>query len=318
MNFCIFIFTLNSSTVTHLWLEAFAIQSFYKACCLAIDSSSNDDTPYLLKAAGFRLHTIPRHEFDHGATRHLAVKLCPDSDVDIFMTQDSILADSLSLQRLVAAFADPQVGVAYGRQLPADNATPIAAHARTFNYPPINSLKSSVDIQPLGIKTAFVSNSFAAYRRSALEDVGGFPDRCIVSEDTFVAAKMILAGWKVAYCADAQVYHSHNYTWRQEFQRYFDIGVFHAREPWVRREFGGAEGEGVRFLKSELKYLLREAPHLIPSALVRTVIKYLGFRAGLAERYLPVKLKSRLSMQKAFWLQESLWGDNAARAGEAG
>ena len=222
------------------------------------------------------------------------------------------------MQRLVAAFADPQVGVAYGRQLPADNATPIAAHARTFNYPPINSLKSSVDIQPLGIKTAFVSNSFAAYRRSALEDVGGFPDRCIVSEDTFVAAKMILAGWKVAYCADAQVYHSHNYTWRQEFQRYFDIGVFHAREPWVRREFGGAEGEGVRFLKSELKYLLREAPHLIPSALVRTVIKYLGFRAGLAERYLPVKLKSRLSMQKAFWLQESLWGDNAARAGEAG
>ncbi|BCR05178.1 hypothetical protein DESUT3_22470 [Desulfuromonas versatilis] len=119
-----------------------------------------------------------------------------------------------------------------------------------------------------------------------------------------MAAKMILAGWKIAYCAEAQVYHSHNYNFRQEFQRYFDIGVFHAREPWVRERFGGAEGEGLRFLKSEMKYLAAKAPWLIPSALIRTPIRYLGFRAGLAEKLLPVAVKRRLSMQKAFWGKE--------------
>ncbi|BCH79609.1 hypothetical protein SEL3844_17250 [Salmonella enterica subsp. enterica serovar 4,[5],12:i:-] len=57
-----------------------------------------------------------------------------------------------------------------------------------------------------------------------------------------MAAKMIQAGYKVAYCAEAVVRHSHNYTPREEFQRYFDTGVFHACSPWIQRDFGGAGG----------------------------------------------------------------------------
>ena len=170
-----------------------------------------------------------------------------------------------------------------------------------FNYPAESRIKTFADIPCLGIKSAFISNSFAAYRRSALEAVGGFPTNCIVSEDTFVAAKMILSGWQIVYCAEAQVYHSHNYNYYQEFQRYFDIGVFHAREPWVRKRLGGAEGEGRRFFFSEVKFLLRKAPYLVLSACLRSAIKYLGFRTGLLEKYLPFGLKRRLSMQKSFW-----------------
>jgi rhamnosyltransferase len=197
------------------------------------------------------------------------------------------------------------VGAAFGRQLPRPEAGPIEAHARRFNYPPESRIKTADDIPRLGLKTAFISNSFAAYRRSALEAVGGFPSRCIVSEDTYVAARMLIAGWKIAYCAEAQVYHSHGYTYRQDFQRYFDIGVFHAREPWVRNSFGGAEGEGWRYLHSELSYLAGTRPWQIPSALVRTIIKYSGFRAGLFEKSFPLWLKRRMSMQKAFWDRET-------------
>lgn len=42
----------------------------------------------------------------------------------------------------------------------------------------------------------------------------------------FMAARMIQAGYKIAYCAEASVRHSHNYTPKQEFQRYFDTGYF--------------------------------------------------------------------------------------------
>jgi len=268
---------------------------------LIIDSQSEDGTANLFATKGFKVYGITRQAFNHGATRQLAVDLCPKADILIFMTQDALLASSESLAKLVVPFKNPKVGAAFGRQLPNEDANPIAAHARLFNYSPESRIKGFDDIPALGIKTAFISNSFAAYRRSALEAIGGFPCRCIVSEDTYVAAKMILAGWKVAYCADATVYHSHNYSWRQEFQRYFDIGVFHSREPWVRTQFGGAEGEGRRFWKSEMKYLLRHAPHLIPSAFLRTVIKYLGFRIGLVENWLPFILKRRFSMQTAFW-----------------
>lgn len=60
----------------------------------------------------------------------------------------------------------------------------------------------------------------------------------------FYTAKAVLSGYKVAYAAKAEVQHSHNYTPLEEFRRYFDIGVFHKDEPWIRQSIGGAGGEG--------------------------------------------------------------------------
>lgn len=301
MNCALCLLTLNAATTLNPFAEALIAQSLYGFDCLVIDSASDDNTVTLLETAGFRVHSIPRTAFNHGATRQLAVELSPDAEIIIFMTQDAILADCFSLQHLVETFADPSVGAAYGRQLPATDATPIAAHARLFNYPAVSYVRSAADIPVYGIKTAFLSNSFAAYRRSALMAVGGFPSLAILSEDTMVATKMLLSGWKIAYCAEAPCYHSHNYTPFKEFQRYFDIGVFHAREAWYLQVLGGAEGEGKRFVWSELRYLRQHAPALIPAALLRTALKLLGYRLGRLERYLPRRIKRVLSMNRGFW-----------------
>jgi rhamnosyltransferase len=59
----------------------------------------------------------------------------------------------------------------------------------------------------LGIKSIFISNSFAAYRRSALLAVGGFRKDVIFGEDTVTAARLLLSGYQVAYSAQACVYH---------------------------------------------------------------------------------------------------------------
>lgn len=138
------------------------------------------------------------------------------------------------------------------------------------------------DRKRFGIKTAFISNSFAAYQRSALSDVGGFPADTIMNEDTYVAGKMLLSDWKIAYRADAQVYHSHDYRFLDEFKRYFDIGVFHARTRWLQVRFGNVSGEGRRYVISELRYLRSNAPSLIPSALLRSILKWLGFKLGIS------------------------------------
>ena len=268
---------------------------------LIVDSSSTDGTPELARAAGFRVHTISREEFNHGGTRQLAVELLTDTEILVFLTQDAILADSNAMIVLLESFDDPNVAAAFGRQLPRPSATPIEAHARLFNYPPLSSKRALADREQMGIKSMFISNSFAAYRREALLAVGGFPKAVIFGEDTITAAKFLLAGWKIAYVAEAQVYHSHSYTWTQDFKRYFDIGVLHARESWLLQEFGSAGGEGGRFVRSELRYLWPRYWWFIPSALIRTALKLVGYRLGRIEHRLSLGLKRRLSMHPGFW-----------------
>jgi rhamnosyltransferase len=293
--------TLNAGKTWQKWLEAFSQQTLRPARLLVIDSGSTDETVKLASKYGFQVHSIAKEQFDHGATRQLGADLLPDAELLIYMTQDAVLAFPEALEHLLTAFADPEVGVAYGRQLPNKEASPVGAHARLFNYPERSEVRSQQDIASKGFKAAFNSNSFACYRRSALEQVGGFPRSIILGEDFYVAAKMLLSGWKVAYVAEAQVYHSHDYTLRQEFQRYFDIGVFHSRQRLLLEAFGGVEGEGLRFLRSELTYLLQRAPQKIPSALLRTVLKYAAYRLGRLEVFLPNRLKQHLAMNKRYF-----------------
>lgn len=228
--------------------------------------------------------------------------MAEDADIILFLTQDAILADSEVLSKLVACFSNSEIGAAYGRQLPHVNATPLEAHARLFNYTAESRVKSLKDASELGIKTAFISNSFTAYRRSALMSIGGFPSNTILSEDTYVAAKMLLNGWKIAYCAEAEVYHSHNYSFFQEFKRYFDIVVFQSREAWIRERFGQAEGEGLRYIISEIKYLWKHNhTSLFPSFCIRTILKYIGYKLGLWEAKIPIAVKRYISMHKGYW-----------------
>lgn len=292
--------TLNAGVSWPAWLAAWSAQ-FDCPRSLVIDSGSTDATPALAAEAGLQVCTIPRVSFNHGGTRELAAEMLGDAEFIVYLTQDAILASPHSISNLLAAFDDPAVGAVCGRQLPHQDAGPIGAHARLFNYPEASAVRSAADIPALGIRTAYLSNSFAAYRRSALLSVGGFPDDVIFGEDMCVAARMILSGWKVAYRADAAVHHSHDYGMLQEFRRYFDAGVMHAREPWLLEQLGKPEGEGLRFVRSETAWLSRHAPHLIPSAWLRTLLKLAGYRLGRVESRLPPRLKRRLGMLRGYW-----------------
>jgi rhamnosyltransferase len=269
---------------------------------LVVDSASDDGTRFDNFPAGWQLLRISAADFNHGGTRNLALQHLPaGTDVVVFMTQDALLADAGAVQALVAAFADPDVACAYGRQLPHANATPVAAHARCFNYPATSRVVSLADKARLGIKTCFLSNSFAAYRLADLQAVGGFPSNVILGEDMSVAARLLMAGKRVAYVAEACVHHSHNYSVMEEFRRYFDTGVFHARSPWLLQTFGGAGGEGLRFVRSELSYLCRHAPWAIPGAMLRTLAKWLGYKLGRQEARWLLAFKRWCSMHRGYW-----------------
>ncbi len=272
---------------------------------LIVDSSSTDGTQALARRAGYQLLEISRDSFRHGATRQIAAGFFPRQSTLIFLTQDALPSGARAFSTLLEAFEDPDVGAAYGRQLPREKAGPIERHARLFNYPDRSEVRAFASKDEIGFRAAFFSNSFAAYRRSAFDEVGGFPTNTIVSEEVTVAARMLLAGWKVAYQADSRVTHSHDLSLRQEFARYFDIGVYHGRSRWLLEQFGTAGGEGRAFVLSELRYLWDTQPTLLPVALSRNLSKWMSYHLGLQEQWLPLSIKRGISGQRTFWLDQA-------------
>ncbi len=279
---------------------------------VVVDSSSRDGSDRVALENGFELERIDPRTFNHGGTRQMAVdRWGAASDFVLCLTQDAVVEGPDTLTSLLSAFADAAVGAAYGRQLPHIGASPFEAHMVIFNYGCDSETRSLADAARLGIKAAYISNSFGAYRTSALRACGGFPRHLILGEDTFVAVKLLLSGWKVRYCADARVRHSHAYSICQEAQRYFDFGVMHAQLPELARSFGGAEAEGARFVASELRFIARHAPRLLPQVPVRNAAKYASYRLGRLFDRLPRRLCRRLSMTKGFW-ESAAAGNTAA------
>ncbi|MCC8044631.1 MAG: glycosyltransferase family 2 protein [Clostridiales bacterium] len=247
-----------------------------------------------------RVEHIRRMEFDHGGTRHMAAGML-DGDVILFMTQDAVPEDIYLTRELLAPFEDPDVCAAYARQLPRENATLMERYTREFNYPPQSRIKSEKDLETLGIKTFFCSNVCAMYRRSAYEENGGFERHTIFNEDMIFAAKLIHAGKKVAYCADAKVIHSHNYSGISQFHRNFDLGVSQAEHPEVFSNVR-SESEGIRLIQKTAAYLTRKGkPWLICPLIWQSGCKYVGYLLGKHYERLPSALVRACSMNKTYW-----------------
>ncbi|MEA3492123.1 MAG: glycosyltransferase family 2 protein [Campylobacterota bacterium] len=268
---------------------------------IIIDSSSKDDTVTIAKRYTDKIIIIPQSEFDHGGTRTEAAKTA-SGEIVVFLTQDALPVDNYAIERIIKAFEDTHIGAAYGRQIPYPDTTLFGKHLRGFNYPETSHIRSYQDRERYGMKTVFLSDSFAAYRVTSLKKIDWIKNGLISSEDSYAGAKMLLADYSLAYVSDAQVYHSHSYSVIEEFKRYFDIGVFYRRQKWILESFGKAEGEGGRYVKSEFRYLLKHNAYLkIPEFFIRNGMKYLGYKLGQHYENLPKGLIQKISMHPLWW-----------------
>ena len=89
----------------------------------------------------------------------------------------------------------------------------------------------------------------------------------------------------------------------------FDTGVFHAQNPWLLQNFGKAEGEGAKLVKSQWAYLKAQAsqpnhPNFlqgIVQLLSANAMKLMGYKLGRAHYSLPKALVKKFAMNKVFW-----------------
>ena len=245
--------------------------------------------------------TLDKSGFDHGGTRNRGAAMSR-AEYMLFMTQDAVPADDILIERLLQALeADKQTAIAYARQLPDETVGFIEHYTRRFNYPPESSTKTKEDLPRLGIKTYFCSNVCAMYRREVYQQMGGFVLHTIFNEDMIMAAGVIQAGYRIAYAAEAKVVHAHRDTYRQQFKRNFDLAV---SQKQYHEIFDGirSESEGIRLVKTTMKYLLAKGKwYLVPDLVLQSGFKFLGYRFGKKYDRLPMKVVRKFSMNPSYW-----------------
>lgn len=243
---------------------------------------------------------VEQRQFDHGGTR-AAMADSSDADLLLFMTQDAIPADEMLVEHLVMQFSLPQVKAAYARQLPKPGCSTLEAYTRGFNYPPESDIKDYGDLPKLGLKTFFCSNVCAMYDRKVYEELGGFVTHTIFNEDMIYAAGLIEAGYSIAYAADAQVYHSHNYGCIAQMKRNFDLGVSQAQYPEIFEKYP-SEGEGIRMVRQTAAYVCRiQRPWLLVPLFFQSGFKYLGYLLGKHYQRLPRGVIRHCTMNRNWW-----------------
>ena len=293
--------TYNAEPYLDKLLAQLHNQSIKLSEIIIIDSQSSDQTESIARRWNTRFFSIAKSDFDHGGTRNWAVKNS-SSDYILFLTQDALPADDHLVENLYTVLAaDPSVAVSFAKQIPYETASPVEKFTRHFNYPDNSWIRSIHDVDKYGIKTFFLSDVCALYSRAIFDEMGGFTSPILTNEDMMMASSLLRRGYKTAYQASAIVYHSHNYTLKQQYKRNFDIGVFlamhHDKFP-VKDEVG----EGLKMVKAGVCYFLSRFRLIsLFQLLLSSFVKYLGNRAGHHYQDYSLREKLKRTNYPMFW-----------------
>lgn len=301
MNISVIIPTRNAEKyITNLVIQL-SNQTIEPTEIIVIDTNSKDNTKEICELYhNVKFIHINDGEFDHGGTRNIAAKQA-SGDILIFMTQDAIPSNDKFIEELIKPLGKDNIVASYGRQLPSDKSSFIEKFARGFNYGNDNIIKSSEDIEKLGVKTFFFSNVCSAFLKDEFFKVGGFPSNTIMNEDMIIASKFIFNNKKTCYASKAEVRHSHNYTYTQQFKRNFDVGVVFADSGHY---FVGvkSESEGIKFVKEAIKYLIKnKKAYLIPHLIIESGFKFIGYKLGYNYKKIPMKYVKKMSMHSFYF-----------------
>lgn len=258
------------------------------------------DTDFCKENPNVSVYHISKKEFDHGRTRHLGVQMST-APYFLMMTQDAMPADHQLTAILMESLRQEKIAAAYARQLPREDCGEAERFTRDFNYPDESRIKTKEDLPKLGIKTYFCSNVCAAYNRAVYDTLGGFIQNTIFNEDMIYAAGAVKKGYGIAYCARAEVIHSHNYTGREQFHRNFDLGVSQADHPEIFAQVP-SESEGIRMVSLTAGHLSRIGQkRKIPGLIFVSGCKYLGYLLGKKYQKLPRKFVMKCTMNREYW-----------------
>jgi rhamnosyltransferase len=269
---------------------------------IIIDSQSNDNTVEMAKEhKNVKVNKIERAEFNHGGTRHKAF-LESAGDIVCFLTQDALPVNEFYIENLIKPIMeDSEIAMVGGRQIAKEDASSIERRVRLFNYKETSMIWAEKDKDKLGIKAFFVSDSCSAYNRAAYISMNGFEKNILTNEDMEIAARFLENGYKLAYQANAEVYHSHNYTLAEQFKRNFDVGAFLSM---YSKHFSKSRtrNEGMKMAKEVFGELIKEK-HFVEAFYCGAdfFARFIGNFMGSRYKIFPLFFVKRMSGHRNWW-----------------
>jgi rhamnosyltransferase len=292
--------TRNAGAYAAQMIAALEGQTVKPAELLVMDSGSTDGTPDAFAAAGAVVERIDPMDFHHAGTRNRAASRARGK-ILMFLTQDAIPADSSTVERLIEPITAGTAEASFARHLPRPEASPLERFARNTNYPPESRTVGRSDVERLGVRAYFFSNSCSAINQEVFALLGGFPEHTVMNEDMLFAAEAVRHGYRLAYTAMAKVWHSHDLSAMETLRRYFDVGTVFTE---AAQNLPGARTgrEGATYLAALLSHLANERRFdAVPAALLESLAKFTGYSLGRHHRRLPHALRRQLSLHASYW-----------------
>lgn len=193
---------------------------------VAVDSGSTDGTLELLERRADRLLRVAPEDFDHGATRNLAIE-ASQGEFIVLLVQDALPASEDWLAELIRPLrGDARVAGTFARQLPRADASrltrwALARWVAAQEEPYVSEPLGAAQFEALAPSERFLrcvfDNVCSCLRRAAWREHPFRPTP--IAEDLEWARAVLLDGWRIAYTPRAMVVHSHERSPRYELRR---------------------------------------------------------------------------------------------------
>jgi len=176
---------------------------------ILVDSGSTDGTLEVARNYPVQVVSIAPGEFTFGRSLNRGIQAA-QGELIVIASAHVYPVYPDWLERLLAPLADPQVGLAYGKQRGAES-THFSEHQVFAHWFP--------DVSQPRQAHPFCNNANAAIRRS-LWQAQPYDETLTGLEDLGWARAIQEVGYTIAYVADAEVVHVHNETPRGVYNRY--------------------------------------------------------------------------------------------------
>nr|WP_321023256.1 glycosyltransferase [Clostridium neonatale] len=241
---------------------------------------SSDKSQEILEKLKCNYTVIELSDFSHSKTREMmAAKTA--GDIIVFISQDIKMKNNLWLKNLITPIIEGKCEASFSRQICENNS--IEKYTREKNYPEVSRIVSKEDIEKYGLLTFFYSDASSAVLVKIYRELNAYDGkRMPTNEDMYFAHKLINAGYRIKYCADSEVYHSHEFTFKQLYKRYYDTGVFFKQNPHLKKYKGNESGFALAkyvFKRSLEEKNIKVLFNLLPNFGVRFIAKFLGERS---------------------------------------
>jgi len=222
-------------------------------------TESTDKTESILKSKKLIYDKVEKKDFSHSLTRELAARNS-EADIIVFISQDVEPSDENWLYYLVKDIIDGSVSATYSRQITKFNN--LEKYTREKNYPKESKIVSKDDIKDLGLKTFFFSDAASAIKKEVFEQLNYYDNKRLpINEDMYIAHKLITNGYKIKYCSDSIIYHSHNFKLKELYNRYKLTGQFFKENSYL--DDYGTTDSGIKLAMYVLKRVFQEGRILL-------------------------------------------------------